>query len=112
VAEELRVKVALLLQREVRDPRVIGVTITRVEMTGDLSQARVFFRCLPGGAASDDVARGLASASGFLRREASRTLRLRHAPELRFEPDDLPEQGQRIDDLLAGLERPADDESE
>ena len=93
-------KLTELLLREVRDPRVSGITVTRVEMTGDFSRAQVSYRPLPGGASPDEAAAGLRSVAGFLRRELGRAMHLRNAPELRFDLDRLPDEGQRIEDLL------------
>jgi ribosome-binding factor A len=100
VADEIRMKTSELLLREVRDPRVQGVHFTRVEMTSDLSLARLFWRTLPGRDA-EQAAAGLRAAGGFLRRELAQTLDLRKMPELRFELDTLPDEADRVEELLA-----------
>jgi ribosome-binding factor A len=100
VADEIRMKVSELLLREVRDPRVQGVHLTRVEMTNDLSVARLYWRTLPG-LSVEEAEAGLAKAAGFLRREVAPSLGLRHAPELRFELDSLPDEADRVEELLA-----------
>jgi ribosome-binding factor A len=96
-------KLAELMLREVHDPRVAGVTVTRIELARDSSQAQVWYRPLPFGRPPEEAAAGLRSVAGFLRRELGRAMHLRRAPELRFEVDPLPDQGQRIEDLLLGL---------
>lgn len=103
VADEIRMRVADLLHREVRDPRLEGVHLTRVEMTKDLSLARLYWRPLPGQASIEEATAGLAAATGFLRHELAPQLDLRHAPELRFELDELPDEADRVENLLAQL---------
>jgi len=100
VADEIRMKISELLLREVRDPRVKGVHFTRVEMTSDLSVARLFWRTLPGESVEEAEA-GLSAAGGFLRRELAQTLDLRKVPELRFQLDSLPDEADRVEQLLA-----------
>jgi len=103
VADEIRMKVSELLLREVRDPRVRGVHLTRVEMSGDLSVARLYWRPLPGQAGVEEATEGLAAAAGFLRRELAPHLDLRNVPELRFQLDELPDEAARVEGLLAQL---------
>src|SRR5471030_257904 len=87
VAERLREELAFLLSREVKDPRVKSVLISRVDMPDDLKMAKVQVRLMEGG---DDLARrkeallGLAHAASMIRREVARRMSLRFAPELRF----------------------------
>lgn len=98
-------KVSDLLFREVRDPRVAGVHLTRVEMSDDLRVARLYWRPPPRGDV-EEAARGLAAAGGFLRKQVGSSLRLRSVPELRFLVDELPEQAGRVEELLARIHRP------
>jgi ribosome-binding factor A len=104
VAERVREELAALVSREVRDPRVQGVMIARVEMSDDLRSARVFVRLVEGGAKRDEALEGLGRASGMLRREVTRRLALRWAPELGFLYDDGQEKATRIEELLAEVE--------
>ena len=86
---------------EVKDPRVSDnglVTITHVEVTGDLRMAKVYI-VVTGGDAKEAV-KGLASAAGFLRRMLADSLTTKAVPELRFFVDDQYEQGQKIEKLL------------
>ena len=106
VAEAMREELARLVLFELKDPRVRGVVVTGVKLTDDLREAKVYY-VLEG--TSDDArrreaAKGLASGSGFLRRAVTTLLRLRHAPELRFEFDESIERGARIEKLLAEIE--------
>lgn len=87
LAESLREEIVLLLLREVKDPRIGMVTITHVQVTEDLSRARVHFRCLGDRAAQERCLEGLRSAGGFLRSKLGQRLRLRRVPMLDFRPD-------------------------
>jgi ribosome-binding factor A len=108
VAARIREELATVLGRDVRDPRVSGVVVARVEMPDDLRSARVYVRMLEGG---DDAARraealtGLARASSMLRREVAQRVGLRHAPDLRFYYDEAQEKVNRIETLLAEIRR-------
>ncbi len=93
-------EISELLVRELKDPRLRGITLTRVEMSDDLRHARVFFSHLEGAARADAAVAGFRSAAGFIRREIGRSLRLRFTPELDFSFDPGPEQASRIDALL------------
>lgn len=101
VAETLRQVIAdALLRSEVRDPRVGFVTITNVEVTNDLSHARIRVQ-VPGEATEKERAlEGLQSAAGFLRSRAARALTTRVVPELHFELDRGLEHAARIEELL------------
>lgn len=98
VANMMRREMAVLLQRETRDPRLIGVTITDIEVSVDLSSARVYVRVTVGDV--QEALRGLSAAQGFFRKRLSRSLRLRVVPEIRFKPDDSRRKAQRIEELL------------
>ena len=86
IAAQLRAELARILLEEVADPRVRMVTLTRVDVAPDLSNARVHYSVLEAGEA-EDIDAGLQSAAAFLRRRAARTLQLRRMPELRFRYD-------------------------
>ena len=89
-----------LLAQRVRDGRVAAVSVTAVEVAGDLSVARVFYSALGSEDELRAAQRGLESVAGFLRREAGRSLRLRTVPELRFVFDPSLARGARIEELL------------
>lgn len=88
VAEALQEAVAEVVQREIKDPRVGMVTITRARVSPDLRHARVYFSVLGDETQRRKSLDGLRSAAGFLRRQVARRLQLRVAPELRFELDE------------------------
>lgn len=96
----LREELARLLQAEIKDPRVRSVTITRVEVTQDLSYADVFVRTLTDEDPVEDAIAGLESAEGFVRRRLGRELHLHRIPDFRFHADRALEHVQRIETLL------------
>lgn len=100
VAEMVLRELSRMLMRELRDPRLRGVTLTRVEMDDDLRHGRVFFSHLEGEAHAEAVEAGFKSASGFIRREIGHALGLRFAPELGFRYDPGIESAARIGALL------------
>jgi ribosome-binding factor A len=102
VAVRLREELSAIL-RDMRDPRIVGTLISRVEMTDDLQTARVFVRRELGADTEADrraLIKGLASAAGKLRRDVSHALSLRYAPALHFFYDDAPDAMTRVEELL------------
>ena len=92
--------------RRVKDPRVSGmISIVRVEVSNDMSYAKVYISAMEGLDAAKEAARGLKSAAGFMRRELGSALHLRHVPELRFIPDDSIASSARIAKTLQDLQQ-------
>lgn len=89
-----------MLLRDLKDPRLRGITLTGVKMTDDLRHGRVYFSHLEGRARAGEAEAGFKSASGFIRRQIGRALGLRYTPELVFEFDPGLERAARIDALL------------
>ena len=105
IGEQVRGELSRLLRDEVSDPRVGMLSLTRVEVAPDLSTAAVFWS--PLGPKAEDVeqmAEGLMSAAGFLRRRLAKELSLRRTPELRFRHDPSLELGAETLALLRELE--------
>ena len=96
-----------LLLRQVKDPRIGTVTLTRVDLGNDLRQARVGYCTLGDASVRAKAQKGLESAARFLQGKAARLLRMRHTPELHFEYDDAFEKADELDRLLKSI-RPAD----
>ena len=86
-AEAIRVVVATSLLMETKDPRVQGVTITKVEVSADMSQAKVYFSVLGGEGKERKALRGLQSAAGFLQSKIARRIDTRYTPTLLFSVD-------------------------
>lgn len=100
VADQIRMEVADILMRRIKDPRVRSVTVTDVELTNDLRIARVFVTALGTDAETKDVFTGLAKASGFVRSELGKRLTLRYLPEIVFMKDVSGPRGDRVLQLL------------
>jgi ribosome-binding factor A len=103
VADQIRAELAELLAREVHDPGVGFVTLTRVRVSPDLQQARVYYTALGDEKSRRATERALARASGFLRRQIGTRLRLKRTPELTFHYDESIAGQDRIEQLLNEL---------
>lgn len=104
VAQRIKREVAAMLENEVRDPRLAGmVSVTDVEVTGDLGSARIFVSVLETGTARERAMQALSSAAGYVRRQLASRLGLREVPEVRFVLDTSIERGARVEDLLRRL---------
>ncbi len=104
VADQIKMEVADILMRKVKDPRVHDVTVTDVDLTGDLRTAHVFVTTMETGEAERNVFSGLSKASGFVRAELGRRLSLRYLPDVIFKKDVSGPRGDRIMQLLEGLQ--------
>jgi len=101
LADQIQKELASLFHLEVKDPRITFITITDVELTVDLSLAKVFYSTFPSD--SEKVAntqKGLEAVTGFLRSKISKSIRLHHAPELKFIYDDSLERGRFLSNLI------------
>lgn len=115
LASQVREVIAMTLMRETREALLHEVVITDVEVTSDVSLARVYWHAMPGTVAADvdAVQAAFERASRFLRAKVGEVVRARLTPELRFIHDDALDRGRRIDDVLRQIaaERPADGEA-
>jgi ribosome-binding factor A len=100
VAEQIRRELAELIRLEVKDPRVGFISLTDVEITPDYAHAKVFFTSMQGAEDVESVLTGLRRASGFLRRELGRRVRIHTTPELHFVYDRSVEEGTRLSALI------------
>lgn len=101
LADRIKVIVATTLDRGVKDPRLGFVTITDVRVTGDLQHATIFYTVYGTTEELADTAAALKSATGMLRSEVGKHLKVRLTPSLEFVHDALPENVDNIDKLLA-----------
>jgi ribosome-binding factor A len=99
VADLIQRELAELIRLEVRDPRVGMVTLTSVDVSPDMSHAKVFFTILDSGK-KDETAKGLQRAASFLRSQLSRRMSMYTTPELRFVYDESVERGDRLSRLI------------
>ena len=100
VVEQIHRELAEMIRLEVKDPRVGFITISGVEITPDYAHAKVFFTSMTGEAEVPEILQGLRRASGFLRRELGRRIRIHTIPELHFHYDRSVEEGSRLSQLI------------
>jgi ribosome-binding factor A len=100
VAEQMKKELGEIIARKLKDPRIGFVTVTDVEVTGDLQQATVFITVLGDDRKRRETLKGLTQAKGFMRTEIGQRIRLRKTPELMFELDKSFDYGNKIDNLL------------
>lgn len=109
VGEAIKNEVTILLLQQVADPRLSGVAISRVVVTPDLKQAKVYFTVPPGGE-SKGALKGMQRAKGFLRSHLAKVLNLRYTPELLFYFDNLNEEVERMESLFRQIHGERKDE--
>jgi ribosome-binding factor A len=112
VADQIRGELASLLAREVHDPGIGFVTLTRVQISPDLQSARVYYTALGDDKARAATAQALDRATPFLRRQIGSRLRLRRTPDLKFVYDPSIAGQDRIEQLLSELRTPANDDQD
>jgi ribosome-binding factor A len=105
VGEQIRQELSMLLLREVHDPGIGLVTLTRVKVSPDLQVARVFYTVLGDDKARRETQKALERATPFLRRQIGSRIRLRRVPELIFEFDKSVENQDRIEKILLDLQQ-------
>jgi len=101
VAEQIQRELADLIQLDLKDPRVGMITLTGVDVTSDYSHAKIYFSLLGDQERLKQALEGLNSASGYLRSQVARRMKLRIMPALHFVHDPSIEEGMRIDTLIA-----------
>jgi ribosome-binding factor A len=100
LADRIQVIIAKRLERGLRDPRLGFVTITDVQVTGDLQHASVYYTVYGTAEERDDTAAALKAATGMLRSEVGKNITSRLTPSLEFILDAIPENAAHIEDLL------------
>ena len=101
VAEQIKVIVAELLERRIKDPRLGFVTITDVRMTGDGREATIFYTVLGGEAERADTAAALEAGRGQIRSAVGKQLGMKFTPTIAFVLDAVPESAAEMEALLA-----------
>ncbi len=102
VADQMQRELALLIQREVRDPRIGMITVTSVDASRDLAHAKVYIT-LMGEAGDEEIASNLSAlkdAAGFLRVQLGRVMKLRSIPQLHFHYDESVRRGVHLSSLI------------
>ena len=101
LADQIKVIVAEMLERRIKDPRLGFVTVTDVRLTGDSRDATVFYTVLGSEEDHARTAAALRSATGVIRAQVGQQLGLKFTPTIAFVPDAVPENARQIEDLLA-----------
>ena len=100
LAEAIKVEVSDLLRNEIKDPRIGFVTITAVDVTSDLRHAKVYTSVLGDSQQQKVTAEALNKASGYIRTELGKRIRLRYTPEIVFHLDTSIERGTKVMKLI------------
>jgi ribosome-binding factor A len=103
VGEQIKKEIVDIVRNEVKDPRVGFVTITEVEASGDLQHATVFVSVMGNEEQRKETMEALQKATGFIRAEVGRRVRLRRTPELHFKLDTSLDYSTRISQVLRDL---------
>ncbi|MCL2498000.1 MAG: 30S ribosome-binding factor RbfA [Symbiobacteriaceae bacterium] len=101
IAEAIKEEVGNLLLYELKDPRIAFVSVTEVEVSGDLRLATIYFSVLGSEEEKKATLKGLSSSKGVLRRAIGQRLQLRHTPEIEIALDDSIARGAKILEILA-----------
>lgn len=111
VAETIHKEISNLLIKGLKDPRIGFVTITSVDVTADLRQAKIYYTLMGPQEGRKETQAGLDSSSSYIRQQLGRQLRLRFIPEIHFEYDASFDYGQNIERLLKEVktDEPQDD---
>ena len=100
LGEQIHRELADLIRREVKDPRVGMVTISGVDVSADLSHAKVYYTVMGDEEARSASKIGLEKAAGFLRGKIGQAIKTRITPQLHFQYDDSPERGAHLEALI------------
>ena len=103
VGEQMKKELSDIIGRKIKDPRIGFVTVTDVQVTGDLQQAKVYISVLGDEKQKEETLKGLTKAKGFIRSEIGSRIRLRKTPDLIFEFDESIDYGNKIENLLSQL---------
>ena len=110
MSQQVQQQVSIMFTRQVSDPRMAGANVTRVETSGDLRYVKIFVAPIKGDQeATEEMMAALDRATGFFRREISRNLDLRFAPEIRFLLDHAIEKGEHFLEVLEQIHNESDE---
>jgi ribosome-binding factor A len=112
IEDRIYEELSVILLMEVSDPRLAGVTVTKVRVDRELAYANIYVTTLEGSESADEVLDGLEHAKGYLRSQLARRVQLQHTPRLRFYWDPSPEHADRIEQLIASLHAEEDEKGE
>lgn len=104
ISEDIKREIIAVI-RELKDPRIMDklLTVVRVEVSSDASFAKVYISAMEGLDTAKTAVKGLESATGYIRKEVGKRLRLRKTPELKFIADNSIEHGMNITKIMDDL---------
>jgi len=105
VAEQMKKEIGELINQKLKDPRIGFITVTDLDLTNDLQNATVYISVLGDETEKEESLIGLSKASGFIRSEIGKKIRLRKVPEIIFKFDKAHEHGNRIEAILRKLDK-------
>jgi len=108
VAHLIKSEVSGMILKELKDPRIGFVSVTGVEVSGDLRYATIYFTVLGEEQAVKATVAALKHATGYVRREVASRLRLRYAPEIRFKYDEAYQRAWHLEEVIRGLHESGD----
>ena len=113
LSEDIRREISAAVSG-VKDPRVADgfVTVTRCELTNDMSYCKVWVACMGGAERTAQAVEGMTAASGYFKKQIAHAVRMRKIPELIFQSDNSLEYSEHIDDIIAHLPKPASDKED
>jgi ribosome-binding factor A len=103
VGDQIKEEISQILLTELKDPRIGFVTVTKVSVSDDLRMATAYYSVFGGTREKDESRQGLVSATGYIKRELGRRMRLKYMPTITFRYDDSLEYGEHIEELLRGV---------
>jgi ribosome-binding factor A len=109
VSEQIKKELSLIIQAELKDPRIGFITVTGVEITNDLAEAKVYLSILGTDQQKEDTLHALGRGTGFIRSELGKRIRLRIVPKLFFILDSSIAYGSRIEQILSKLNEGKDE---
>lgn len=109
LSEDIRREISAAVSG-VKDPRVADgfVTITRCELTNDMSYCKIWVACMGGSERTAKAVEGMTAAAGYFKKQIAGAVRMRKIPELIFQPDNSLEYSEHIEDIIAHLPKPAE----
>ena len=105
IQELIKQEVSQIILQELKDPRIGFVTVTQVDLTGDLSSAKIYVSLMGSDQQIKDCWSGLQSSLGYIRREIGKRIRLRCTPEIAFQLDKSLAYSSHIQELLLKIQR-------
>lgn len=108
VKEALRREVSLIVQKEIKDPRLGFITVTKVEISRDLKTAIVYYSVLGEDKDVKGTYHALKSAGGYIRKLIGDRIKMKYVPEIRFEKDKSLEHTHRVYEILDDIKKKTD----